>query len=66
MLKHESACKKPMRGGRIRGKMVFLWLSEAVLREVGVRRSGELTVVKEGGVGGVGRKSRSPPWSGDP
>lgn len=50
--------------------MVFLWLSEAVLREVGVRRGGELTVVKEegedGGVGGVGRKSRSPPWSGVP
>lgn len=51
----------------MRGEMVFLWLSEAVLREVGERRDGELTVVREeGGVGGVGRKSRSPPLSGDP
>lgn len=51
----------------MRGEMVFLWLSEAVLWVVGVRRGGELTVVKEeGGVGGLGRKSRSPPWRRDP
>lgn len=48
--------------------MVFLWLSEAVggWGEVEGARIGRGGVGKEGGVGGVGRKSSSPPWSGDP